>query len=116
MIRISKEHVIHAHSPLDTPAAAADPGTVVEFETYDCFQGQMLPEGATYATYDRSLANPATGPLYINGAEPGDTLKITIQKVEVGPMGILDVGGSRSGALSGCLSRNYLKRLPVHDG
>ena len=31
-------------------------------------------------------------------------------------MGILDVGGSRSGALSGCLSRNYLKRLPVHDG
>lgn len=116
MIRIGKEHVIHAHSPLDTPAAAADPGTVVEFETYDCFQGQMLPEGATYATYDRSLANPATGPLYINGAEPGDTLKITIQKVEVGPMGILDVGGSRSGALSGCLSRNYLKRLPVHDG
>lgn len=116
MIRISKEHVIHAHSPLDTPAAAVDPGSVVEFETYDCFQGQMLPEEATYATYDRSLANPATGPLYVNGAEPGDTLKITIRKVEVGPVGILDAGGTRSGALSGCLSRNYLRRLPVHDG
>ena len=74
MIRISKEHVIHAHSPLDTPAAAVDPDTVVEFETYDCFQGQMLPEEATYATYDRSLANPATGPLYVNGAEPGDRI------------------------------------------
>lgn len=116
MITITREHIIHAHSPLDAPAAVADPGAVVVFETYDCFQGQMLPEGATYATYDRSLANPATGPLYVNGAQPGDTLKITIRKVEVGPVGLLDVGGTRSGALSGCLSRNYLKRLPVHDG
>lgn len=116
MITITREHIIHAHSPLDAPAAVADPGAVVVFETYDCFQGQMLPEKATYATYDRSLANPATGPLYVNGAQPGDTLKITIRKVEVGPVGLLDVGGTRSGALSGCLSRNYLKRLPVHDG
>ena len=65
MITITRDHVIHAHSAADTPAASARPGDVVVFETYDCFQGQMLPEGATYADYDRSLANPATGPLYV---------------------------------------------------
>lgn len=116
MITITRDHVIHAHSAADTPAASARPGDVVVFETYDCFQGQMLPEGVTYADYDRSLANPATGPLYVEGAQPGDVLKITVEKLEVGPVGLLDVGGARSGALSGSLSRNYLKRLPVHDG
>ncbi|NBH72111.1 acetamidase [Clostridiaceae bacterium] len=117
MIRVTRDHVIYAFSKEDKPAAFAEPGQCVEFETYDCYQGVMLREGSSFGDFDRRFGNPATGPLYVRGAMPGDTLKIEIQKLEVGPVGILDIGGS-SGALKEAFAGRepVIKRLCVRDG
>lgn len=117
MIKITRDHVIYAFSRRDKPAAFAEPGQCVEFETYDCYQGVMLKEGSTFRDFDRRFGNPATGPLYIKGAMPGDTLKIEIRKLEVGPVGILDIGGS-SGALKEAFAGRepVIRRLSVKNG
>lgn len=115
MIRITREHIHHELSGIHTPAAYAVSGDVVEFETYDCYQGQLLSEGTTFADVDRRLGNPATGPLYVKDAMPGDMLKVTIEKIDLGPVGILDIGPN-SGALKDAFDTPVIKRLPVKDG
>ena len=115
MITITREHIHHEISGKHAPAAYAESGDVAVFETYDCYQGQLLPEGTTFADVDRRLGKPATGPLFVKGALPGDMLKITVEKLELGPVGILDIGPT-SGALKEYYSETVIKRLPVQDG
>lgn len=117
MVKVTRDHVIYAFSKSDKPAAFAEPGQCVELETYDCYHGVMLAEGSTFRDFDRHFGNPATGPVYVRGAMPGDTLRIEIQRLEVGPVGILDIGGS-SGALKGVFfgREPVIKRLSVKDG
>jgi acetamidase/formamidase len=57
------------------------PGDSVEFEIVDASGGQLDAESgvADVATLDFAKVNPVTGPVYIDGAEPGDALKVTIE-------------------------------------
>lgn len=112
MLKISREYVTYSMSAQDKPAGYMEPGELVEFETYDCYQGQILKEGTTFADRNPALANPATGPVFVNGAKPGDTLKITIRKLEMGKIGILDVGPN-SGAMKGLFGEQIIHRIPV---
>lgn len=117
MIKVTRNHVIYEFSKKDKPAAFIEPGQCVEIETYDCYQGVMLSEKSTFRDFDRRFGNPATGPVYVKGAMPGDTLKIEIQRLELGPVGILDIGCS-SGALRGIFAGQepVIKRLSVREG
>ena len=69
-------------SPDNTPAAYAESGDIVRFETLDCFGGQITSEEQRLGGINWERINPATGPLFINQAEPGDTLRVEIQKIE----------------------------------
>ena len=115
MIEISRQYAHSALSAADPPAAHIRPGETVRFETFDCYHGSLLPEGNTFADVDRSFGNPATGPVYIDGAKPGDMLKIHVDKIVFGPVGILDIGPT-SGALAGIFEEPIINRLRVQDG
>ena len=77
-------HREHHHLGWDNslaPAATVAPGATVEFECLDASGGQ-LPPGSTVAdvaAMDFGRVNPVTGPIVIDGAEPGDALKVTIE-------------------------------------
>lgn len=114
MLKISRAQVTHSLGEKDLPVGYMESGEQVEIETYDCYKGQLLKDGTTFADLDRSLANPATGPVYVKGAMPGDVLKITIEKVELGKVGILDIGPN-SGALKGIFKENVIYRISVSD-
>jgi amidase len=64
-----------------TPVAHLKPGNILETNTADCFGNAIKKPG------DRlSMAkgdNPLTGPFYVDGAEPGDTLAVTILDLQV---------------------------------
>ena len=45
------------------------------------FQARLAPS-PTVDTLDFCKVNPVTGPIYIDGAEPGDALKVTIDAFE----------------------------------
>ena len=69
------------------PVLTVDPGAVIDIETWDCFTGQVTSESDTVASLDLTRVNSATGPIAVNGAEPGDTLAVTILDIQPGPIG-----------------------------
>ena len=77
-------HSRHHHFGWDNtfqPAQTVAPGPTIEFECLDSSGGQ-LTAGSTVAdveTLDFGKINPVTGPIFVEGAEPGDALKITIE-------------------------------------
>ncbi|HEV2531492.1 acetamidase/formamidase family protein [Phenylobacterium sp.] len=62
------------------PALTVAPGATIEFECLDASGGQLTAKStvADVTALDFSRINPTTGPVYIDGAEPGDAVKITI--------------------------------------
>ncbi|WP_027161133.1 acetamidase/formamidase family protein [Mesorhizobium sp. WSM1293] len=63
------------------PAERVAPGSTIEFQCLDSSGGQ-LQAGSTVADVaklDFATVNPATGPIFVEGAEPGDALKVTIE-------------------------------------
>lgn len=81
MLKISKEQSVYTMSNQNTPVLHCKSGDVVVFETEDCFGGQIQNEEEHMGAIDWTRINPATGPLYIDGAEKGDVLKVEIQKI-----------------------------------
>jgi len=64
------------------PALVAKPGETIHFECLDSSGGQ-LGEAATLETLaglDFGKINPVSGPVYVEGAAPGDALKVTLRK------------------------------------
>lgn len=64
------------------PVLTAAPGETIHFECLDSSAGQ-LGEGSTVESVralDFGKVNPVTGPVFVEGAEPGDALKVTIRK------------------------------------
>ena len=72
MKRISREQRIYVLDPQGEPAITIDSGEELMVETWDAFEGIRDPK----MLEARSLKGPATGPIYVNGAEPGDALRV----------------------------------------
>jgi len=107
-------------SPLNKPIATVRPGEAVQIETFDCF-GDTIQPGRDLAEALREgvemFHNVATGPVYIEGAEAGDTLLVEILEFELPSLGVTTtVPGF--GALEGWLTETpALTRFSeIHDG
>src|SRR5690625_5867293 len=59
------------------------------FQTYDCFSGKITSEDYLITEVDFSKVNPATGPVYVEEAEPGDILKVDIHDIQVRDWGVI---------------------------
>lgn len=115
MKTITRNYITHILSKDNPPCGRIRAGETVTFETYDCFTNQFLPEEATFENVVRKPGNPATGPLFIEGAMPGDMLKIDILDIVLGPVGVVMLGPG-SGSEKEFFSQKTLKRIPVIDG
>jgi acetamidase/formamidase len=76
-------HKAHSHYGWDNafaPQLTIAPGETVEFETVDASGGQLGPESSLedVVNLDFGKINPVTGPVLVDGAEPGDALKVTL--------------------------------------
>jgi amidase len=74
MIRLAKNMSTYSFSPRNPPAVRVDPGTTILFETLDALNEQIHSDDDSASKVDLNHVNAATGPVYINGAKPGDTL------------------------------------------
>jgi formamidase len=72
------------------PVARVAPGDVVTLETRDGLDGQLTRESthADCARFDDTLAHPLTGPLFVDGAEPGDVLEVELLDYETPAFGV----------------------------
>ena len=80
---LSKNHVIYEMAADNKPALHIVPPCRMRIETLDVFGNQTMT-GASIAEIDRSRLHPATGPVYIENAEPGDALMVKILSIQVG--------------------------------
>ena len=82
---------VYAFSKDNEPCCTAQPGEVLVFKTLDCFSNRIPDEGTTMADLDYTygFANPAAGPVYIEGAEPGDVLVVDVYEVDVADEGTI---------------------------
>ena len=79
-------HTIHRHQHhvgwdnSFAPVLRVAPGESVEFEVFEASGGQLSPASvvADVGTMDFGNINPVTGPVFVEGAEPGDVLKVTL--------------------------------------
>jgi amidase len=83
MLRISDEKSLFAFAKGLDPIAHIKPGETVTIATKDCFSDQLQAPEDSFDTLDWDATNPATGPLFIEGARPGDVLKVHIDAIEV---------------------------------
>jgi amidase len=87
--KLTRDTVFYAFSADLEPALEIDPGEKVQMETHDCFCGQMQSAADTIDDLDWERVNPATGPVYIRGAQPGDVLAVEIEDVKVADQGAM---------------------------
>jgi acetamidase/formamidase len=65
------------------PVRMVKPGDVMELWTEDCFAGKVrTTEDLVSRVIDFPFVNPQTGPFYVEGAAPGDTLAIHFISIE----------------------------------
>ncbi len=65
------------------PVARVEPGTILELFTEDCFAGRVRgPDDLVSRVCEFPYLNPQTGPFYVAGAMPGDTLAVHFVSIE----------------------------------
>ncbi len=93
---VTRDKAFFAFSPDVLAVMRVAQGEEFAIETHDCFSGQLKLSSDTLETLDWSITNPATGPVYIEGAKPGDILRVDLLEVKAtGPsvmVTIPDVG------------------------
>ena len=77
---IHREHIHHGWNNAFAPRLKIAPGETVQFEIVDASSGQLNRESthADLEKLDLARVNPVTGPVYVDGARPGDALKIKV--------------------------------------
>ena len=75
----------YVFNPYREPIARVKPGERVTIHTDDAFESRItrkedLPSRALATA---KFLNPQTGPIYVEGAEPGDTLTVRIESIEL---------------------------------
>lgn len=87
-------------------------GTTLKIESYDCFQNQIQSADTEVAEINWDQINPATGPVYVEGAMPGDVLKVKIEEIEIGDQGVMVVGPNL-GVMGHRIAKMESKLLPI---
>lgn len=82
---VPRKHVFFAFGPDLKPVVSVQLGEQVLLETHDCFEGQIQTTSDLVSELDWEHVNPATGPVYIQGAKVGDVLRVSLLEVKVGP-------------------------------
>ena len=85
-----KADIVRYNATIDTvkyvygvapPVATVKPGNILDANSLDCFGNALQKPGDSFALVKGD--NPLTGPFYIAGAEPGDTLVVHVLDLQV---------------------------------
>ncbi len=88
---VSRDQIVWGFGPDLEAVLEVEPGSVVRFETNDCFTGQIQSEDDLVTQIDFARVNSATGPVAVKGAEPGDSLVVEFLEVKPGPKGFATI-------------------------
>ncbi len=106
---------IYAFNSQMKPAVRTELGSTLLFETQDALGGQVRSPDDILADLDFTRINLATGPGYVDGVNPGDTLVVCIHSIEPADSGAI-VTGPGLGVLGNEMKKHATRILPIEDG
>ena len=68
-------------SPYLDPVATIQQGETVTIHTVDAFANVLTGEDTLPSKTPRKYWNPQTGPFYIEGAQPGDSIEVRFRRI-----------------------------------
>ena len=117
MDMLSSERYITAFSKSAAPVLRVSDGATVRIATKDCYMDNLRaendPRGA--AKGPAIGCNPASGPVFIEGARPGDTLKCEILAIDVGDYASMRIS-NRGGLMADRVTAPIVRCIPLRDG
>ena len=113
--RITRDHLVYEMDKGNPPVLEVDPGDAVVFETYDARTGTIRTEADLLDRPHPLGANPASGPVFVRGAEPGDTLCIEVEEIDLADRGYLAVKAGQ-GLLGHLADRHVTRFAEIEDG
>lgn len=87
--RLTRDQTHNRWSRTIEPLLTVPSGSVIEVETEEASDAQLNLNSSLGDLQDLSFdpIHPLTGPVYVENAEPGDVLKVTLHKIEMGDWG-----------------------------
>lgn len=82
MVELDDEKVFYAFDKTLEPAMVVPSGTTMRVRTKDCFGNQIQKPEDELDGIDWDHTNPATGPIFVEGAVPGGALMVSIDAIE----------------------------------
>ena len=84
LVEVIPEDYSYVFNPYREPVARVKPGQKVVIHTEDAFESQIktAEDLPSQALATAKFLNPQTGPIYVEGAEPGDTLVVRMESIE----------------------------------
>jgi amidase len=109
MQRLSREKYTTVLDPTRPPAITIASGEELVVETWDAYMG-------VWGAHEQpTVLGPATGPIAVNGAAPGDALKIEILAIVPGAAAMHDIRAGR-GFLGEEFTTRHPTVMPIQDG
>lgn len=105
---------VYNFSAKNQPVKTVKKGEELVFKTLDCFSNQFTSEEQLVTSLDFNRVNPATGPVFVDGAEEGDLLVVDILDISVEDVGFMSTLPG-TGPLTE-QSELRTKMIPIEDG
>lgn len=115
MHTITRDHIVYSFSRAHQPVLEIEPGDTICFETYDARTGTIRSADDLLDHPHPRGANPATGPVFVRGAQPGDTLCVEIVDIQLASQGFIAIKAG-VGNLGHLADRYVTKIVRIEEG
>jgi amidase len=107
--RLTRDHFTTVLDPARPPAITLASGESLVVETWDAYKGDWG------AHEEPRVLAPATGPIAVEGADPGDVLRVDLLAISPGSTAMHDLRGGR-GFLADVRLERRVTVMPIEDG
>ena len=109
---IRSDRVIRAFGVWD-PVATVEDGEEFWMELRDCYDGQVRDESDRRSSLDTSRFMPCTGPVAVQGAVPGSSLRVEVLQIEPDDKGFMPLKRGM-GILGSLLKEESTRVVPIN--
>ncbi|MFH0965521.1 MAG: acetamidase/formamidase family protein [Planctomycetota bacterium] len=114
MKRAKKNAVSYRMSASAAPVLIVGPGEPFAVEVEDCYSGNVRTPRDVFTKEMWPTVNPATGPIFVEGAQSGDILRVEIERIDTRDFAVMCVEEG-AGALAPHIRGVETAILPIRD-
>lgn len=115
MLRITRDHIVYSLDKHHPPVTTIEPGTTLCFETWDARTGTVTRNSDLLDAPHPRGPNPTTGPVFVRGAEPGDSLCVEILGIDLARSGYTGLR-PKLGVVGHLISEYATRVFEIRDG